>query len=338
MQDSNRNRIKVDYHPRGSASRRMIFSTNDRFIESGNLLPEEMGRGNIRFEQDEKGLGFGELQTEGACDRFEFRIALEQDCFKIPFLLSAEVARVGIEGTKNPVQLEPTASYLLSPSSVGTAVIAPDVPLHLLSFFIPPERLDTVLEDMEAVPCPGLRRSLSYTSGDPYLHNGIITPALRTVVDQIRHCHMRGNLRHLYLEGKILELTALRLQELCVNPEQSRSTREARLSTRDREKIHEAVQVIAANMQDPPTIYQLARLIGLNTTKLKYGFRSELGITVFGYVHRLRMEQALALLRDTDMNVTEVSWEVGYSNPSAFSAAFKRDFGCSPSTLMKRVR
>lgn len=338
MQDSDLNRIKVDYQPRDSASRRTLFSTRNRFIDRGNILPEEMGTGKVRFEQDENGLGYGELQTEGARDRFEFRVALEKECFKIPFLLSRDATLVGIEGTRDPVSLTPTVSFLLSPSSIGTAVVPAEVPLHLISFFVPPERLQAVLDELEARPSAGLRRSIFTSQGDPYLHNGIVTPALRTVVDQIRHCQMRGSLRHLYLEGKLLELTALRIQEICDDPGPSGSAHTVHFTNRDREKIREATEIIAGSMQDPPTIYKLSRLVGLNTTKLKKGFRSELGITVFEYVYRLRMEQALVLLRDTDMNVTEVAWEVGYSNPSAFSAAFKRDFGCSPSDVLKGRR
>jgi len=297
-----------------------------------------MGEGKVHFEQHEDGFGFGELQTKGAKDRFEFRIAIERKCYKIPFLLSKDISQVGIEGTKNAVQLEPTTSYLLSPWAVGTAVIPPELPLHLICFFVIPEYLDAVLDERGSVLFRNLRKTLSDTSGDPYLHRGIITPAIRTVVDQIRYCHMRGSLRQLYLEGKLLELTALRFQEFCEDLRRQRSAFEVHFTVRDREKIREATEIAAASIRDPPSISQLARIVGLNTTKLKSGFRSELGITVFGYVHRLRMEQALALLRDTDMNVTDVAWEVGYSNPSAFSAAFKRDFGFSPSAALSQPR
>lgn len=335
MQESDTYGIEVDYKPRDSPSRRTIYETHDRFTETGSPLPFEMGEGKIHFEQHEDGFGFGELQTKGAKDRFEFRIAVARQCYKIPFLLSKDISQVGIEGTKNPVQLEPTASYLLSPWAVGTAVIPPELPLHLICFFVIPEYLDAVLDELGSVPSGKLRRTLSDTSGDPYLHRGIITPAIRTVIDQIRYCHMRGSLRQLYLEGKLLELAALRFQELCEDPGRQRSARGARFSARDREKIREAAEIASTRLRDPLSIPQLARIVGVNTTKLKSGFRSELGITVFGYVHRLRMEQALALLRDTDMNVTDVAWEVGYSNLSAFSAAFKRDFGFSPSAALK---
>jgi len=338
MHESNGYNIHVDYQAQNSTERRTLFSTQYRFQEVGSPLPAEMGEGRIRFEQHDDGFGFGELYTKGAVDRFEFRVAVERECFKIPFLLSKTMTRVGVEGTKSPVLLEPTASFLLSPNAVGTAVIPSEVGLHLISFFIPPERLDVVLDDMQGVPCRGLRRALFDSSGDPYLHCGIVTPALRAVVDQIRRCQMRGSLRHLYLEGKLLELTALRLQELCNEPGRPRSALEVHLTTKDRERIREATEIIAASMKDPPSIHQLARLVGLNATKLKRGFRSELGITVFGYVRRLKMEQAHALLRDSDLNVTEVAWEVGYTNSSAFSAAFKRDFGISPSTVLKGGR
>ena len=85
----------------------------------------------------------------------------------------------------------------------------------------------------------------------------------------------------------------------------------------------------------PPTISKLARRVGLNTTKLKKGFRYEFGTTIFAYSRRLRMLEAERLLRNTDMNVSEVAAVVGYSNPGAFSFAFKQELGFAPSLLKK---
>ena len=56
---------------------------------------------------------------------------------------------------------------------------------------------------------------------------------------------------------------------------------------------------------------------------------------MFGYIHHLRMEQAFRFLLDTEKNISEIAYDVGYANLSAFSAAFKKDFGISPSSVRK---
>jgi AraC-like DNA-binding protein len=45
------------------------------------------------------------------------------------------------------------------------------------------------------------------------------------------------------------------------------------------------------------------------------------------------MEEARRLLLERHLNVTEVAQRVGYVNPSKFAAAFRRQFGMSPSAL-----
>jgi transcriptional regulator GlxA family with amidase domain len=47
-------------------------------------------------------------------------------------------------------------------------------------------------------------------------------------------------------------------------------------------------------------------------------------------VHHKRMLHAMQLLKDTDMQVNEVAWEVGYSNATNFIQAFKKSFAITP--------
>ena len=82
---------------------------------------------------------------------------------------------------------------------------------------------------------------------------------------------------------------------------------------------------------EPPSLLALARQVGLNDCKLKQGFRHLFGTTVFGYVHRCRMEAAKALLGDRDLNIAIVANRVGYASPSRFCHAFKRYTGLTPS-------
>lgn len=65
------------------------------------------------------------------------------------------------------------------------------------------------------------------------------------------------------------------------------------------------------------------------------GFRKLFDTTVVGYLNQMRMEQAETLLRTGELSVAEVANKVGYSHLSHFTAAFKRQFGITPSECLK---
>ncbi len=59
---------------------------------------------------------------------------------------------------------------------------------------------------------------------------------------------------------------------------------------------------------------------------------------MFGYIHELRMEKALAMLQTGEMNVSEVASAAGYTCFGHFSVAFRKRFGMSPGAVKKAYR
>ena len=85
--------------------------------------------------------------------------------------------------------------------------------------------------------------------------------------------------------------------------------------------------------EDPPTLAELARQAGFSATKLKLAFRQVFGTSLFSYSRRARLERARTMLLEQHLSVSYVARSVGYANPSKFAAAFRRQFGMSPSEL-----
>jgi AraC-like DNA-binding protein len=110
-----------------------------------------------------------------------------------------------------------------------------------------------------------------------------------------------------------------------------------KLSKTDMQKIREARDIMVERMIDPPTLIELSRLIGLNDFKLKTGFKEMYGTTVFGYLRDKRLERALLLLQQGNLNVNETSCAVGYSNSSYFSEVFREKYGINPGKLVKHL-
>lgn len=153
-------------------------------------------------------------------------------------------------------------------------------------------------------------------------------PAMRSVAVQMAQASAADPLRGLFLAGKALELAALALGEAMVEPR----SQAVRLPARTRERVMAARDLLLDTAQNPPTLAELARLSGLNPTRLTSAFRAEFGTTVFGYLQEHRLRQAHALIASGETTVAEAAFRVGYT-PAHFSGLFRKRFGLPPSAL-----
>jgi AraC-like DNA-binding protein len=94
--------------------------------------------------------------------------------------------------------------------------------------------------------------------------------------------------------------------------------------------LHTARQILMSELSSPPTIRRVARIVGVNDTILKRGFKALFGETMFDFSVRCRMERALALLRTERIPVAEVAQRVGYRHQTSFATAFRRHFRIRP--------
>jgi len=101
-------------------------------------------------------------------------------------------------------------------------------------------------------------------------------------------------------------------------------------STRDLRLIEKARDIMLSDMTRVPTIPELARAVGTNTSKLKRGFKFLYGMTVFEFGHSHRMNRALNLLIQDRLSVNEVACAVGYQHQTSFTASFREHFGIAP--------
>ncbi|MEM1311530.1 MAG: AraC family transcriptional regulator, partial [Cyanobacteria bacterium P01_H01_bin.153] len=133
------------------------------------------------------------------------------------------------------------------------------------------------------------------------------------------------------LESKTLELIALQLDQL--SEHQLALSAASMLKTADITRIYLARDILIRNLENPPSLLALAKQSGINSLKLKQGFRQIFNTTVFGYLHAHRMEEARRLLELGGLTVIQVAQRVGYAHPGKFAVAFKKKFGISPKSL-----
>ena len=133
--------------------------------------------------------------------------------------------------------------------------------------------------------------------------------------------------RTVYLEALAMQLLCHTVTELSVREPHMHS---ASIPPRDLKRIYEARDYLAQHYASPPTIPQLARMVGMNQTKLKAGFKQTFQLTIYAYILQRRMEATAQLLVEREFSVAEIAYRVGYEYPANFSCAFKRYYGCSP--------
>jgi AraC-like DNA-binding protein len=162
--------------------------------------------------------------------------------------------------------------------------------------------------------------------------NQAITAKMNSIIFDMINCKRKGSLQRMYLESKVLELLMLQAEQF----EQGvKSPKQVRLQSADIEKLHHTKWMIEQNLDNPCSLSELSRKVGLNEYKLKKGFREIWGTTVFGYLHNLRMEQAKHMLLEQGKTVGEAADQAGYRNAHHFTAAFKKYFGYLPSQLKR---
>jgi AraC-like DNA-binding protein len=103
--------------------------------------------------------------------------------------------------------------------------------------------------------------------------------------------------------------------------------------------VRRVVELINATPQHPFTVADLAEHAGVSERSLHAAFRRQLGTSPMSYLRRRRLEQAhdeLLSLDPTGATVMDVALRHGFSHTGRFAAAYRRHFGESPSTTLRR--
>ncbi|KXK32240.1 MAG: AraC family transcriptional regulator [Bacteroidetes bacterium OLB12] len=156
-----------------------------------------------------------------------------------------------------------------------------------------------------------------------------IPPQLYVVLNQLFTITLSANAEKLYYHGKTLELLGLYFSEKKTNTESCPFLNDQQTVR----KIKNAKEYLLQHMEAPPGLKELAKIAGLNEYQLKVGFKEIYGNTVFGYLLDHRLDHSRMLLDSARYQVNEVAYQIGYTNPSHFIAAFKKKFGITPKNI-----
>ncbi|CAM1359166.1 hypothetical protein TPENAI_10274 [Tenacibaculum litopenaei] len=96
-------------------------------------------------------------------------------------------------------------------------------------------------------------------------------------------------------------------------------------------------EVLRNNIHNKVTIEQLARDCNMSLSKFKRIFKAEYNMTPGKWIHNERMKIAYNLLSETDMQVVDIAYQIGFNSPSHFTKSFKKTYGYSPIQKRKKT-
>jgi AraC-like DNA-binding protein len=90
------------------------------------------------------------------------------------------------------------------------------------------------------------------------------------------------------------------------------------------------VNQLAQNKEEPLSVKEIARSLGISASHLRARFRASCGVSLGRHLRRLRLEKACGLLRLSQRRVTEIAELCSFSSIYSFSRAFHTAYGVSP--------
>lgn len=153
-----------------------------------------------------------------------------------------------------------------------------------------------------------------------------MTPEMDRIVDAFFSNTYTGKTKMMFFRSQITALLSHFFGQLALQ-------QEATSKSIHRTQLTQARDILLENIDDPPSLSELSKQIGYNTTRLKKEFKAFFGVPVFKYLQNERLNSAHELISQKKATVQEAAWQVGYDSLSSFSNAFSKKFGYRPSQI-----
>jgi len=220
-------------------------------------------------------------------------------------------------------QIKAIPSVLIATSNMNTEVIIPiDTTTSSINIEVDATYLNGLVDFTEK--SPALQGLLQNTQ--PLLFEQMIYPSLQRIVDEIVNEAVDETFELFYLRVKAEELVCRLLMEL----EKRDEKRLYALNSQDIRTLYKVKEHILKHPETPPVIQELADTANMSASKLKRLFKQIFGNSIFSYYQEFRMKEAARLLIEEKLSVSEVGYQLGFTNLSHFTKVFHEHTGMNP--------
>ncbi|MFS4446533.1 helix-turn-helix domain-containing protein [Maribacter sp. 2307UL18-2] len=148
-------------------------------------------------------------------------------------------------------------------------------------------------------------------------------------MQQLESIKQDGIVRSLLIEGLVHMILAHEIQQHKDDLKKQEKNLGS-LTSREMKSVNEISQFIHNYPEIQHSIAELSRKSGLSPSKLQEGCKVLHGTTIGNYIRSVRVQKAADLIKNSDLNISEVVYSVGFTSRSYFSKIFRHRYHCSP--------
>ncbi len=132
---------------------------------------------------------------------------------------------------------------------------------------------------------------------------------------------------------KLIDLSKRRKTKSLIDPEPS----EIAITSLDEKLVENAIKYVEANIaRCDLSVEELSRGLGMSRVHLYKKLLQITGKTPIEFIRVIRLKRAAQMLRESQQNVSEIAYQLGFNTPKYFSKYFKDEFGVLPSVYQER--
>lgn len=135
----------------------------------------------------------------------------------------------------------------------------------------------------------------------------------------------------LFAESIILHISSLLIRNLSNHENILKSNRTSL------KPLIKALDYIDTNFSSSLTLDQIAKTVNMNPCYFSSYFKKNMQMPLTDYLNKVRIDNSITMLKNTDLNITEIGMMCGFSSITSFYRAFKKFHGSSPKDYLLQI-
>ncbi len=132
---------------------------------------------------------------------------------------------------------------------------------------------------------------------------------------------------------RLIELNSKGARRSLIEPEPEN----IKITPLDEKLIEKAMKYVSKNISRPElSVEELSDALGMSRVSLYKKIKQITGKTPIEFIRIIRLKRAAQLLRESQLNISEIAYQTGFNNPKVFSRYFKEEYGILPSAYQDK--
>lgn len=295
-------------------------------------LPTHIGNGNGTFFEIEDGLSFFVYDLQlNTTSRLKRKGVSESKYFPIICWFSYEKIEQETDGEKKLISKDsPYGISLASPKIDFSYLIPAKIRIIVLTITISPDWLRRNIRDKNN---SNLLKLIE--SDKPFAIYEEISFNMGQYLEKLKNLELGDMVSLIHLRSYVLNFLALFISAV---EKRTNTTTVSTINHLDIEKLLAVRKVLTTEYSSHHEIKTLAANAAMSESKLQKLFKDVFGITIYQYALKVKIEEAKRMIETKQFSISEVGYNIGYTNLSHFTAAFKKQVGINPKQYLLNLK